>query len=125
MIYLELDKCSSESQHPCLLISFALDAISNTVNANLVQELAEYVKPLYIVNNQLCYDDNKIEGDVCPIVQVDVTKTSEWLSDKIPFPSFDIVQSGHVRKACEAQALYFCVMVVSIIKDKIIKDEFD
>ena len=95
------------------------------MNANLVQELAEYVKPLYIVDDQLCYDDNKNERHLCRIVNVDVTKTSEWLSDKIPFPSFDIVQSGHVRKACEAQALYFCVMVVSIIKDKIIKDEFD
>ena len=102
---------------------FAPDANSNPVNANLVQELAEDVKPLYIVDDQLCYDDNKNERHLCRIVNVDVTKTSEWLADKIPFPSFNIVHSGHVRKACEVQALYSCVMVVFIIKDKIFKNE--
>jgi arsenate reductase-like glutaredoxin family protein len=45
------------------------------------------------------------------------------LSQKLPTIAFDIDQSGNVRKADEAEAMYISIQVAHILKEKSFKEE--
>lgn len=40
----------------------------------------------------------------CPKVNINISNSGSWLLDKISEPSFDITQSGNVRKAVETES---------------------
>jgi hypothetical protein len=48
--------------------------------------------------------------------ELGVPECSDWLSSKLPRPSFDIFQDDNVRKSNEAQN-YFIACIVNIILD--------
>lgn len=71
----------------------------------------------------LYFFDSKNEKVYCPEMLTSISEKGEWLSDKIPFVNFDIDQSGNVRKADEAEALFCCVCVAHILKEADMKAE--
>jgi len=68
------------------------------------------------------YDENN-NKIYCPKMLTSISDRGEWLSDKIPFVEFDIDQNGNVRKADEAEALFCCICVSNILKEKSMKEE--
>lgn len=65
-------------------------------------------------NGEKCY---------CPVMKTSITEKGEWLSSKLPSLTFDIDQSGNVRKADEAEAMYICMQVAHILKEPSFKRE--
>lgn len=65
-----------------------------------------------IIQDNLLYaidgNNDKIE---MPDDSLGANFCGEWLSNYLPSPSFDVLQSGNIRKAEEAECIY-CVLVV-------------
>jgi hypothetical protein len=68
------------------------------------------------------FDENK-DKIYCPSMSFSLTESGDWLSDKIPPVPFDIEQSGNVRKADEAEALFCSIIICLILKEDEFKKE--
>lgn len=69
------------------------------------------------------YEGDDGEKIQCPSYGINLQADGMWLSDKILDISFDIEQNGNVRKADEAQAIYCCLVVCSVLNDEDLKEE--
>lgn len=65
------------------------------------------------------YKEEGGEKIYCPEVIVGITPEGEWLSNILPLPGFDLDQSGNVKKADEAEALYICMQIAQFYKEDI------
>lgn len=66
------------------------------------------------------HDGDKI---YCPEIKVTISEKGEWLSDFLPEVAFDIDQSGNVRKAEEAEAIYCVIAISAILNDDSFKND--
>lgn len=93
------------------------------VDSQQVIKLAENPTKIFIHNNNLCYKDENGDIICCPYIETNVSDAGYWLSDKIPPPSFDILQSGNLRKADESESCYICCVIASVLNDDVFLTE--
>lgn len=100
-----------------LIEYFDVSAVTTPLDTETAIKLAKAPVEIFIDNNKLCYKNDS--GDIveCPNIDTNVSDAGYWLSDKIPFPNFDIQQGGNIRKAEEAESCYICCIIAAILKD--------
>lgn len=109
-----------------LIDKFSLSEIYRTPDLPLIIELFENASLIDCDGGGLYYFDDKGEKKYCPEMKTSVSDKGQWLSEKLPSIGFDIDQSGNVRKADEAEALYITIQVAHILKEEIfVKELFD
>ena len=101
-----------------LIERFSFTEIKETPNLSLIIKMFEEPSEIEIDGDELFFFDENGDKVFCPDMYVSISDKGNWLSDKIPLIDFDIDQSGNIRKASEAEAL-FCLVVVGQVLDEV------
>lgn len=110
----------SKLQESGLIKKFSFSEVRKNPNVDVINDLFTYPIEISADDGGIFYLDENSDKVYCPSMSFSLTNSGEWLSDKIPPVTFDIDQSGNVRKASEAEAL-FCLIVISLVLKE---DEF-
>jgi len=73
----------------------------------------------------LYFFDGNGDKQYCPEMKTSISDRGEWLSDKLSSIGLNISQSGNVRKADEAEAMYIAIQVAYIIKEESFRSELE
>lgn len=106
-----------------LIKRFSFNEVMPNPNISLIEELFKYPTLIEADDEGIFYYDENHDKIYCPSMAFSISESGEWLSEKLPPVNFDIEQSGNVRKADEAEALFCCVVVSSILKEEIFIEE--
>lgn len=82
------------------------------LNKREIIKLLSVSKKIVLYEDNLCYEDDSGDIICCPELDSHVSDSGIWLSDKVPYPNFNIRQGGNVRKAMEAEACYTCAILM-------------
>lgn len=106
-----------------LIKRFSFSDVKPNPNIKIINEL--FTHPVEIESDDfgIYYHDENNDVVYCPSMSFSLTESGEWLSDKIPPVPFDVEQSGNVRKADEAEALFCLIIICSILKEEEFKIE--
>lgn len=108
-----------------LIERFQVDSAFETPNLDKIIEL--FKKPtkinadkfgLYIVN-----ESDKSGKEYIPEMLVTISQKGEGLSDVLPDINFDVEQSGLIKNAEEAEAIYITTIVAHILQDSIFRED--
>lgn len=108
-----------------LIERFSEREFKNSPSLNIIIDAFETASIISFDDQGLFFFDKNNEKIYCPELNTSISEKGEWLSDKLPLITFDIDQNGNVRKADEAEALYCCICVANILKEKSFKLEVD
>lgn len=97
-----------------LIRRFSFSEVKQNPDIKIINDLFCFPIEIEVDDEGIFYFDASGDKIYCPSMAFSITDSGEWLSDKIPPVPFDIEQSGNVRKADEAEAL-FCLIVVALI----------
>jgi len=117
------EKIISSLQSSGLIEKFSLREFTKSPDLQHVIRIFETPSKIFSDEGGIYYFDENEDKTYCPKIKSSVTEKGEWLSTIMPNIGFDIDQSGSVRKADEAEALYCCIQVAHILKEKEFKDE--
>lgn len=106
-----------------LIDRFSVSEYTQTVDQEVLLKYFREPKLIYFDDQGLYFDDDGTKV-YCPTMKTSISEKGEWLSNKLPAIEFDIDQSGNVRKADEAEAMYVCTQIVHILNDDLFEDEF-
>lgn len=106
-----------------LISRFSVNEIQETVNLQVILKLFKEPVEIYCDDFGVYYMNEEGDKTYCPEMKTSISDKGEWLSDKIPNINFDIDQSGNVRKADEAEALFCAIVVANVLREDSFKDE--
>lgn len=118
------EKIISALQGSQLIDRFSVNEFTQTPNQSVLLKYFETPALIDFDENGIFFLENN-EKIYCPEMKTSIAEKGEWVSSKLPPIEFDIDQSGNVRKADESEAMYICVQVATIIKEKGFKDELE
>lgn len=108
-----------------LIEYFDVQSTTTPVDIATATKLAKYPVQIFIEDGVLCYKNENEETVECPNFDTNVSDAGYWLSDKIPDPTFDVLQGGNLRKAEEAESCYICCIIAAILKDEVFTSELE
>lgn len=97
--------------------------ISQTPNLSIIIKAFEEPSEIHFDDLGLYFFNEEEEKIYCPEMYTSISEKGEWLSDKVPFISFDIDQNGNVRKAEEAESLFCSIVVANSLRDEYFRNE--
>jgi hypothetical protein len=106
-----------------LIDKFSLREFTKTPDLQHVIKIFEEPSKIFIDEGGIYYFDETGDKIYCPKIKTSISEKGEWISFQLPDIGFDIDQNGSVRKADEAEALYCCLQVSHILKEKEFRDE--
>lgn len=98
--------------------------IKDNPNSSIIKKMFSTPSKIFLDDKGLFFYDGE-DKIYCPEMYVTVSEKGEWLSDMIPNIEFDIDQSGNVRKAEEAEALFCLIVVANTLQDETFKNEIE
>jgi len=117
------------------------EIISNLKSSGIIERIIDIdfnegpnnslIKKMFNTPSEIFLDEDGLhfyeDGDKIyfPEIKVTISEKGEWLSDKIPNVEFDIDQSGNVRKAEEAEALFCAIVISNVLQDDTFKSELE
>jgi hypothetical protein len=98
---------------------------ADDITQNKLIELSNNSYNIIIKDNRLYAIDD--EGDLIemPDDNFGADFCGKWFSDYLPQPSFDVIQSGNVRKAEEAECIYCALVVKATLNDENFDNDFN
>lgn len=106
-----------------LIEHYAQNDFQTTPGLEVITKAFEIPSEINFDDQGLYFHDENGEKIYSPEMLTSITEKGEWLSERMPFITFDIDQNGNVRKADEAEAFYICICVANILKENEFKDE--
>lgn len=97
---------------------------TKALTQDILVGLCNKSQQISIVDNVLCYTTEGNDIIKMPDFELGVDSCSDWLSNYLVSPTFDVFQDGNLRKAAEAEAAYICLNIRVILSDKNFKQEF-
>jgi hypothetical protein len=119
------DRLVSSLRDSGLIDNFSFSEINKTPDLALIIQIFESSSLIDFDDEGLYFLDEKGDKQYCPEMKTSISSKGEWLSSKLPQIGFDIDQSGNIRKADEAEAMYITVQVAHILKEKSFKEELE
>lgn len=95
------------------------------ITQDILIKLSKEAFNLVIEDGILCAIDSNGDKISIPDDEFGVNYCGEWLSDYLPAPSFDVAQSGNVRKADEAESIYCALVVRAALNDVEFDKDFE
>jgi hypothetical protein len=106
-----------------LIKRFSFSEVLPNPNLAAIKKIFENPVLIDCDDEGIFYIDENGDKIYCPSMAFSLSESGEWLSDLLPPITFDIEQSGNVRKADEAEAL-LCVCFISLIlKEDLFREE--
>lgn len=106
-----------------LIKRFSFSEVKPNPNIKIINNLFTYPVNIDADDFGIYYVDENKDKIYCPSMSFNLTESGDWLSDKIPPVPFDVEQSGNVRKADEAEALFCLIVICSILKEQEFREE--
>lgn len=106
-----------------LIERFSFNEIQQTPDLELILKLFNEPVEIFHDREGLYFQSENGDKIYCPKMLTSISEKGEWISDKLPNVCFDIEQSGNVRKADEAEALFCLINVSMILKEDSFKEE--
>lgn len=94
-----------------------------TPSLDIIIKAFEFPSEINFDDEGLFFYDENNNKIYSPQMLTSISEQGEWLSDKVPFVSFDIDQNGNVRKAVEAESLFIAVVVANSLQDEYFRNE--
>lgn len=116
-----LDAIKNSNYIEHVMMSDFLDECSR----DQILDMINSPKPFKITDEGLVYTNSDGIDVKCPDYNLNTTADGIWLSEKIMPVTFDIEQSGNLRKASEAQAAYCLSTIYCVLGDDAIKLEIE
>jgi hypothetical protein len=113
------DKIITGLRESGLIEKFSISEFTQTPNQEILMHFFEKPSLIHFDNGGLYFEE---EGEkyYCPEMYSSISEKGEWISSKLPPITFDIDQSGNVRKSEESESMYICAQVAHILSG----DEF-
>lgn len=119
------DRLINSLRNSGLIEKFSFTEITKTPELAIIIKEFEKSSLIDFDENGLYFIQDNGDKLYCPEMKTSISDEGEWFSHKLPSIGFDIDQSGNVRKADEAEAMYICIQVAHILKEVAFREELE